>query len=361
MTVLDLRSDFLSRPTEEMVSAMTDAARRRGGFGVREDADVQALEALAAELTGMEDALFCASCGLANQIAIHLRTRPGGALVAEADAHVILSEAGGPAALSGVMCKGVPGHEGAPELGALAQALAGGDAQRSRAQLLVVENTHVRSGGAVLDLRTMQALQQAAQAAGVPVHLDGSRVFNAAAALGVPAAQLCATVDTVAFSLNKGLAAPLGAILAGPRELIEEGVRVRQMFGGGWRPAGIPAAAARVALQTMPQRLAQDHEVARALGAAVCALDGLSPGQARVWTNLVLVDLDQRLGGAAAFAQVLARHGVLALPFAAHRLRLAVYYEIGPSDIPVIVQAFRRALAEAGDAPHSKETARGIA
>lgn len=347
MPLLDLRSDFLSRPTQEMVGAMTEAAGRRGGFGVREDADVQALESLAAELTGKEDALFCASCGLANQIAIHLRTRPGGALVAEADAHVILSESGGPAALSGVMCKGVPGHEGVPHPDALALALSGGDAQRPRAQLLVVENTHVRSGGAVLDLPTLRRMEDMAKSAGVPVHLDGSRVFNAAAALGVTAAQVCATADSIAFSLNKGLAAPLGAILAGPRDFIEEAVRVRQMFGGGWRPAGIPAAAARVALRTMPQRLAQDHEVARALGAALCELEGVSPGQSKVWTNLVLVDLDQRLGGAAAFATVLARHGVLALPFAAHRLRLAVYYEIGASDIPVILQAFRQALAEA--------------
>lgn len=342
---IDLRSDFLSRPTAAMVSAMTDAAARRGGFGLRDDVDVQRLEALAAELTGKEDALFCASCGLANQIAIHLRVRPGEALVAEASSHVILSEAGGPAALSGAMCKGVPGVDGMPDVETLQQAFGGADAQRSRVRLLVTENTHVRSGGAVMDLPMATRLQRLAAEQGAAVHLDGSRVFNAAAALGVAAHELCATADTVAFSLNKGLAAPLGAILAGPRELIAEAVRVRQMFGGGWRPAGIPAAAACVALQTMPQQLVEDHAVARALAGDLLRLDGVTLGQKEVWTNLVLLDLDERFGGAQRFAERLAQCGVLALPFGPHRLRLAIYYEITPQHIPVIVAAFRQALA----------------
>ncbi|RZI98676.1 MAG: hypothetical protein EOO54_28725, partial [Haliea sp.] len=128
--VLDLRSDFLSRPTDAMVDAMNVAARERGGFGLRDDPQVRQLEALAATLTGMEDAIFCASCGLANQIAIHLRCRPGQALVAEAGAHVITSEAGGPAALSGVMSKGIAGHEGVPDFDLLDEALAAGDVQR---------------------------------------------------------------------------------------------------------------------------------------------------------------------------------------------------------------------------------------
>jgi threonine aldolase len=345
---LDLRSDFVSRPTEQMIEAMTAAARRRGGFGLREDADVRALEALAARLTGKEDALFCASCGLANQIAIHLHCRPGGILLAEASAHVITSEAGGPAALSGVMCTGIPGRDGVPDADSLALALGASDAQRAPVDLLVIENTHVRVGGAVIDLATSQRMHDAAREHGVPVHLDGSRIFNAAAALGVGVGELCSTADTIAFSLNKGLAAPLGAILAGPRGLIEDAVRVRQMFGGGWRPAGIPAAAATVALNTMPARLAADHEVARAIGAAVSALDGVRLGQPRVWTNLVLVDLDERLGGAVAFCEALASHGVLALPFGRHRLRLAVYHEILPSHVPRIVAAFRSAISHFG-------------
>jgi threonine aldolase len=296
-------------------------------------------------LTGKEDALFCPTCGMANQIAIHLACQPGHALVAEENAHVILSEAGGPAALSGVMCKGVPGRGGVPDADLLEEALAAGDTQRCRAQLLVVENTHVRLGGAVIGLAAMQGLQQAAARHGVAVHLDGSRIFNAAAALGVPVAHLCASADTVAFSLNKGLAAPLGAILAGPRRLIEAAVRVRQMFGGGWRPAGIPAAAARVALETMPQRLHEDHRVARLLAQALGALEGLCLGQAQVPTNLVLLDLAPRLGDSTQFAERLAPEGVLALPFGRHRLRLAVYYEITDAQVPLIVHAFARALA----------------
>lgn len=346
--VIDLRSDFLALPTPEMVDAMVDAAGRRGGFGPREDGDVQALEDLAAELTGKEDALFCPTCGMANQIAIHLACRSGSALVAEADSHVILSESGGPAALSGVMCKGVPGHDGVPEFEALEDALSAGDTQRSKAELLVVENTHVRSGGAVIDLPTSHLMRTMAQSYGVSVHLDGSRIFNAAAALGVQVSAICATADTVAFSLNKGLAAPLGAILAGSRNLVAEAVRVRQMFCGGWRPAGIPAAAARVALQTMPQRLGRDHTIARKLGAELAGLDGVTLGQSQIWTNLVLLDIDEKLGGASVFADALAACGVLVLPFGRHRLRIAVYYEIDEAAVPVVVKAFRTAIRQLG-------------
>ena len=342
--MLDLRSDFLTRPTPEMVDAMTEAATRRGGFGLREDRDVQALESIAAHMVGKEDALFCASCGMANQIAIHLRCRPGNALVAEATSHVILSEAGGPAALSGVMCRGLPGIDGVLDFSLLDEALSAGDSQRSKADLLVVENTHVRSGGSLISLGASHYLQNAARRHGVSVHLDGSRIFNAAVAMGVMPSDICDTADSVAFSLNKGLAAPLGAILAGSSDFISEAVRVRQMFGGGWRPAGIPAAAARVALLTMPERLADDHEVASSLGAALTALEGISLGQKQVWTNLVLIDLDERLCSAVEFAMELSHHGVMALPFGKFRLRLAVYYEIKKSDIDLIVAAFSKVL-----------------
>ena len=344
MLPIDLRSDFLSRPTPEMISAMMNAAANRGGFGLREDSEVSSLEALAAQLLGKEDALFCPSCGMANQIAIHLAVRPGFSLVAESNSHVIMSEAGGPAGLSGVMCKAILGIDGVPDFDALGEAFLGVDTQRSRVSLLVMENTHVRSGGAVLDIPTCIKMQQIANSYGASVHLDGSRLFNAAAALKVSAAQICTTADTVAFSLNKGLAAPLGAILAGSRDFIEEAVRVRQMFGGGWRPAGIPAAAGRIALQTMPQRLAEDNAVALELSKALTGLQGISSGQRQVWTNLVLIDLDPRFGGAQKFSQTLAKFGVLVLPFGKNRVRLAIYYEITRQHIPVIVTAFTQAL-----------------
>lgn len=345
--MIDLRSDFLARPTQPMVRAMMEAAERRGGFGLREDPEVQALEALAAELTGKEDALFCPTCTQANQIAIHLACRPGSALVAEENAHVIVSEGGAPAALSGVWCRGVRGQHGVPELAAVEEALAVGDHQRPAAGLLVLENTHVRAGGSVLDVETSHRLAQAARARGVPVHLDGSRIFNAAAALRVPVAALTGCADTVAFSLNKGLAAPLGAILAGRRDLIEEAVRVRQMFGGGWRPAGIPAAAARVALQTMPQRLESDHLLARRLAQDLVAVEGVTLAQPQVWSNLVLLDLHMRLGSAEGFAQRVAGQGVLVLPFGPQRLRLAVHYEVTEREVPRIVAAFRHAVGTA--------------
>lgn len=343
--ILDLRSDFLTRPTPEMIKAMVSAAQERGGFGLREDQYVKKLEQEAADITGKEDALFCASCGMANQIAIHLRCRSGSTLVAEADSHVISSEAGGPAALSGVMCKGIPGYEGIPDFDAVSDTFESRDAQRNIIDLFIIENTHVRTGGALLDLNTLTRLRDLANRYTIPVHLDGSRIFNASTALNVSVAKLCSFADSVAFSLNKGLGAPLGAMLTGSASFIAEAVRVRQMFGGGWRPAGVIAAAGSVALATMPQRLGHDHEVAQQLGAELEQLKGLRLGQSRVWTNLILVDIDERFGGAAAFADVLSRHGVLAIPFGKHRLRIAIYYEIGKADIPIIVDAFRKTLA----------------
>jgi threonine aldolase len=247
------------------------------------------------------------------------------------------------------MCRGVPGQGGVPDAERLELALSGGDSQRPRAALLVVENTHVRLGGAVIDLHASRGLQEAARRHGVPVHLDGSRLFNAAAHLEVPAWQLAETADTVAFSLNKGLSAPLGAILAGPRALIEEAVRVRQMFGGGWRPAGIVAAAAVVALESMPQRLAEDHRVAQTVARALVQVDGVSLAQPEVTTNLVLLDLQPRLGNAEQFASRLASHGIKVLPFGPQRLRLAVYHEIGMAHVERIERAFASAAAAAAD------------
>jgi threonine aldolase len=326
-----------------MVEAMVRAAQAAPGFGLRDDPTVAALERRAAEILGKEDALFCPTCTAANQIAINVSTVPGDRVAADATSHIITSEGGAPGALSGVMMQGMPGHRGEMPLDVLAATLDAGDAIQGRTRLVVIENTHVRSGGTVLSLDYMTRVRKEAAARNIRLHLDGSRLFNAAAALGVNAKALTALADTVAVSLNKGLAAPLGAILAGSRDVIERAVTVRHRWGGSWRPASIPAAAALVALDTMVERLPDDHRNARDLATRLAALDGLTIDPTQVQTNIILVDLAERLGTAEAFAARLAECGVLALQFGPRRLRLVTWHEIGPREIERTVDVFGQA------------------
>jgi threonine aldolase len=343
--MIDLRTDFISRPTPAMIDAMMRAAQAAPGFGLRDDPIVAALERRAADILGKEDALFCATCSAANQIAINAQTNPADRVAAEATAHIITSEGGAPGALSGVMMHGIPGERGQVPIDALTAVLDTGDSVQGRTRLVVIENTHVRTGGTVLSLDYMSRVRKEASARNIKVHLDGSRLFNAAAALGVNAKALTALADTVAVSMNKGLGAPLGAILAGSRETIEKAVVARHRFGGSWRPANIPAAAALVALDTMVDRIGDDHVNARDLATRLAEIDGLTIDLTQVQTNIILVDLAERLDKSEDFAKRLSEHGVLALPFGLHRLRLVTWHEIGRAEIDSAVAAFKQAAA----------------
>lgn len=339
--IIDFRSDFLSRPTEAIVAAMAEAAGEGCGFGLGEHPREKALQERAAALVGFERALFCVTCAQANQIAIHVQCRPGDTIVAEAASHVVTSEAGAAAALSGVMVAGVPGHHGVVDPHDMEAVIAAGDAQRSRTALVLLENTHVRSGGTVTPIETMRAVSRIARGRGVPVHLDGSRIFNAAAALGVTAAEIAACADSVAFSLNKGLAAPQGAILAGSEAFISQALRVRQLMGGGWRPAPALCAAGLVALETMPHRLLADHENAARLGERLRACTRLAVLEKALQTNLVLADIVDPSLALEDLVAALAARGIRVLPFGAHRIRLAVYHDIGPAEIDHAAEIFR--------------------
>ena len=335
--MIDMRSDFISRPTEEMIRAMAVEAAQPPSFGLREDPMQRRLEARAAEMLGKEDALFCPTCTSANQTAIRLFCQPGQTVVTRDDAHVATTEAPS-AALTNVkfrLVSGVGAHMAPDDVAATIRP---GDA------LLVLENTHVRSGGRVMPVAEMQALHKVAESNGLPVHLDGSRLFNAAASLGVPASALAAYADTVAVSLNKGLSAPMGAVLAGTCEAIERAVHIRTQFGAAWRPANIPAAAALVALNTMVERIKQDHLTAEALGLALGALEGVAVDLAQVETNIVLVRLSNAALSVPEFLLALEKQGVLGLAFGPDVIRLAVWWGIGPAEVSQTVSAFEAAL-----------------
>lgn len=343
--VVDLRSDFLSRPTDAMIEAMGRAARESSAFGLREDKHVKALESEVATLLGKEDALFCPTCTQANQIAINIHCQPGEAVAAEASSHVFTSEAGALAALSGVMARPVPGADGRMDQAVLSEVLGPADALRARVALVVLENTHVRTGGRVMPLERMRAQSAIAARAGAAVHLDGARLANAAVALNVDMSELASVAQSVALSLNKGLGAPLGAVLAGSRGFIDKALEIRQRFGGGWRPAGIPASAALLAIRDWQSRIFDDHSRAKLLAKQLADIPGVAV-DAPVDSNLVIASM---VGySAAELALELEHHAVKVLAFTATGVRMALYNDIADSDVSRVIDAFTRICEGAG-------------
>jgi len=341
--VIDLRSDSSSIPTAEMVQAMCIAAAEPPGFLGREDRYVRRLEAELAERIGAEDALFCPTCTMANQISVGLHCKPGQAIIVQDDAHLVVAEGAAPAALFGVSFQLARRNPGGSVPERLVPLIATPDGQPARAALVWLENTHVRSGGTVLDLPAMKAVHDAARHQGLPLHLDGSRLFNAAAALGVEPADLSRLADSVSISMNKGLAAPLGAILAGSRAFIREAEDMRHRLGGAWRSANMAAAAASVALRTMIERLPEDHAMARELALELSGLEGLEVDLAQVQSNIVLVGLDPAIASLPDAISQLEEAGIR-VSGTGQRLRLVTYYQIRRNEVLRVVAAFKRLL-----------------
>jgi len=286
--VIDLRSDTVTRPTPGMRAAI--AAAVVGDEQMREDPTVNELQERVAELLGQERALFLPTATMANQIALKLHGRPGDVLVAEQHSHILIYEFGGAAVHAGLLTVGLPGTAGRLTPSQVRDAAATAeDVVDQRPAVLVVENTHNVAGGRVWPLDDLEDVVAAARAGGLGVHMDGARLMNAAVALGVPAAAIGSHVDTVTLCLSKGLGCPLGAILAGPADLMEVAWRQKFLFGGAMRQAGMIAAAALYALDHHVDRLAVDHERARRLAAAWHAA-GIPVELDRVETNFVQID-----------------------------------------------------------------------
>ena len=287
--VIDLRSDTVTQPTAGMRRAIAQAAV--GDEQKREDPSVNALQERVAALLGQEAAIFVPTATMANQIALKLLARPGDVLIAEENAHVAIYEYGGPAAHAGLMTLGLPGDRGrlSPEQVRRAAEPSTKVADQ-RAALLALENTHNASGGRGWPLEELQEVVAAAREAGLAVHLDGARLLNASTALGVAPAGISAPFDTVTLCLSKGLGCPLGALLAGSRELMERAWREKHLFGGAMRQAGIVAAAGLYALDHHVERLADDHARARTLAEALHAA-GVPVDLEQVETNFVQVDV----------------------------------------------------------------------
>ena len=287
--MIDLRSDTATRPTEGMRRAIAEAAV--GDEQKREDPSVNALQECVAALLGQEAAIFVPTATMANQIALKLHSRPGDVLVAERDAHVVIYEYGGAGAHAGLVTLALPGDRGrlTPEQVRVAAEPSTKIADQ-RVTVLSLENTHNSSGGRVWPQDALAELVEVARGMGLRVHLDGARVLNAAVALGVPASEIAARFDTVTLCLSKGLGCPLGALLAGSRELMERAWREKHLFGGAMRQAGVVAAAGLYALDHNVERLADDHARARRLADAL-AEAGVPVDPEQVETNFLQVDV----------------------------------------------------------------------
>jgi threonine aldolase len=336
--VIDLRSDTVTRPTEAMLAAMQEATL--GDDSRDGDETVMKLEALAAARTGKAAAAFMPSGTMTNLVAVLAHVPRGGEVLIEGGSHILNSELGGIAALAGAFYKPVPGRRGAMDLDALHDALRPMTRQNMGSALVCMETTHNRAGGAVLPLAHMQAVHALARSRGVPVHTDGARLFNAAAALGVEPAAIAQHTDSVCFCVSKGLSAPVGSLLCGSAEFIERARAWRRMVGGNLRQSGPLAAAAIVALATMAARLPEDHATAKRLAHGLNAIDASLVDPADVETNLVRVNVKASGRRAAQWSADLKARGVLVGAADAWSLRFVTHRHVGNAEVDTAAEAF---------------------
>lgn len=344
MDVVDLRSDTVTHPTPEMRAAMAEAPLGDDVYG--EDPTVNCLQEMAAEMLGKEAGLLVASGTMGNLTAILAHCGRGDEVILGDKSHTFLFEAGGISALGGVHSCQIPNQpDGTLALDDIRAAIRPDDAHYPITRLISLENTHNRCGGTVLPVEYTLQVRALADERGLSMHLDGARLFNAAIALGKPARELAAPFDSVTFCLSKALCAPVGSVLCGSREFIRKAHRIRKQLGGGMRQAGILAAAGIVALESMVDRLAEDHARAKKLASGLRQIPGLilDPEPA---TNMVFARLSPEVPlETAQVVESLRQRGVLIGVTEPRRFRLVLHYWIDDSGVERAVSAFREVLA----------------
>jgi threonine aldolase len=341
---VDLRSDTVTKPTDEMRAAM--AAAEVGDDVMGEDPCVNRLQEMAAEKMGKEAGLFIPSGTMGNLAAVLAHCGRGDELIVGDQAHTFRYEAGGTAALAGVHSFVLPNQaDGTLALDQVRAAVREDDPHCPTSRLLMLENTQNRCGGVVLGLDYMDRAGALARELGLKLHIDGARIFNAAVALGAPAADLVRPADSVTFCLSKGLCAPVGSVLCGGRDFIARALRARKQLGGGMRQAGIVAAAGMIALEKMTGRLAEDHVRARKLSQGLAEIPGLRLEHPVPATNMVFCALTEQVHRSAdEIAELLIPFGVLVHSAGPRRFRLVTHYWIDDAGIERTIEAFRMAL-----------------
>ncbi len=338
---IDLRSDTVTRPTEAMRQAMATAEVGDDWFG--DDPTVNRLQDLAAELTGREAALYLPTGTLCTQIALHALVRSGHIVVCEASAHVCGMELGAAAVLSGITFRPVVGSRGVLAGEQVAAALEPHPYDVTVVDLVAIENTHQVAGGVPQTVGEVAAVAKACAEAGVPLYLDGARIFNACTVTGAAVSDYASQVSSMMFCLSKGLGAPIGSMLVGDTEFIREARRLKVLFGAAWRQAGIMAAAGLIALEEGPKRLHEDHENASVLARGVAELLPGSVDLDSVATNIVFVNVGGTGRSAAEWAARLAAEGLLVTTVSG-KVRMLTHRDVSRADIDEALAAWRRAI-----------------
>jgi threonine aldolase len=345
MDLIDLRSDTVTKPTDEMREAMAKADVGDDVFG--DDPTVNRLQEMAADLMGKEAALFVASGTMGNLAALLAHCERGDEVILGNQSHTFLFEAGGMSALGGIHSYQLPNEpDGSLRIEDIESAVRENDAHEPITRLICLENSHNRCGGTVQSVAYTRQVAELADTRRLEVHLDGARIFNAAAALGVAARSLSADVDSVTFCLSKGLCAPVGSVLCGSREFIKKAHRARKMLGGGMRQAGVLAAAGIVALEKMTSRLGEDHARARALARGLSGNQGVALDTDAPATNMVFFNLMERVGLTAGEVEKrMLRQGILVNAVGPRRFRLVTHYWIDDEAVNRTVEALAGILS----------------
>lgn len=340
MDIVELRSDTFTRPTRQMLDAMAHAELGDDVWG--EDPTAISLQEHCAELAGVEAGLFVPSGTMGNETALKALTSPGDDVIVESRSHVVLYEHGAPGVISGVVLRLIESPSGRLPIERVQEIFASANEHTSRPSLVWQENTHNASGGRVIPLEHLRAVANLAHEHGAKAFMDGARIFNASVATGIPVREYASAVDALSFCFSKGLGAPVGSMVLGPREMIDRARGIRQMLGGGMRQVGLLCAAARVAVDTMVDRLAEDHENAQRLAHGLAdALPG-SVDPAAVETNMVYIDTGAR--DPEAIVRSMWDEGVRVASLGPARIRAVTNKEVDRAGIDRAIAAFSRAV-----------------
>ena len=333
----DLRSDTVTRPSAGMWDAMRSAPVGDDVLG--DDPTVQALEALACQLTGKEAAVFMPSGTMANQVALAAHTKPGDSILVEDDAHILYYECGGPAVFNGLMVRSMQGKHGIVTAEEVEKRFLHGSLHTPGTTLVCLENTHNRAGGSVMSLEGHTQVKKVCDDLGVKIHLDGARLFNAATALDCDVSQIAGTVESVTFCLSKGLGAPVGSVLCGPDGLVQKARVWRKRFGGGMRQSGLLAAAGIYALQNNVAGLKGDHHRAKRFAGGLEGVPGLRPLTPE--TNIVMVDTTEP---AERLADFISQAGVGTFAVGPNRLRFVFHLDVGDEATERAIEVVRQTV-----------------
>ncbi|HEX4999811.1 MAG TPA: GntG family PLP-dependent aldolase [Terriglobia bacterium] len=339
---IDLRSDTVTRPSAAMRRAMAEA--EVGDDVFIEDPTVNRLQDRAAEIFRREAGLFVPSGTMGNLTCIMAHTRPGQEVICEEAGHIYNYEMASMSAIGGVLPRVIAADRGILSWNRIRAAIRPKIYYRPQTALISLENTHNMAGGTVYPLETSDTICDEAHALGIPVHLDGARIFNAATYLGRSVAEVTSKFDSVQFCLSKGLGAPVGSVIVGAREFIERCRSIRKMLGGGMRQSGVLAAAGMIALEQGPGRLGEDHENARVLASQLSGIRGVALDPSTVQTNIVIFNLAPSGMSSASFLERIAARKVLAVPVDETRIRMVTHLDVNRADIERAAATVREVL-----------------